>query len=261
MIGKINGTSDGWEQEWISIDDYLGETIILRFRFTSDDSETAEGWYIDDVRILAKLDENPPTSSASISGTTGNNNWYTSTVSISLSATDDYSGVDHIFYRLDGGTTQTYSSTITVSTDGNHNIEYWAVDNVGNTESSHTETFKIDNTNPDTPVITKPDTGIYLRDRKIWPLIEFSLFAWDPPRIIGKITIEAETADATSGIEKVEFYIDDTLKDDDQTVPYEYEWDERAFGTHTIKVKATDSAGNTAETTKDIKIFNFNLFG
>ena len=261
MIGKINGTSEGWEQEWISIDDYLGEIIILRFRFTSDDSGTAEGWYIDDVRILAKLDENPPTSSASISGTMGNNNWYKSTVSISLSATDDYSGVDNIFYRLDGAATKTYSSTITVTTDGNHNIEYWAVDNVGNTESSHTEVFKIDNTNPDIPEITKPGIGIYFRDRKIWPLIDFSLFAWDPPRIIGKITIAVTTADATSGVEKVEFFIDDTLKDEDQTVPYEYEWDERAFQTHTIKVKATDNAGNTAETTKDIKIFNLNLFG
>ena len=257
----INGTSDSWEQIWIPLDDYIGEEIIIRFRFTSNNDGTAEGWYIDDVRIVAKMDETPPTSSADVSGTMGSNNWYTSSVSISLTASDDHSGVDAIYYKIDGGTKQTYSSSITVSTDGNHNVQYWAVDNVGNTESSHLITFKIDQTNPDTPDIIKPGAGIYLRDKKIWPILSFSLFAWEPPRIIGAITIKVETADATSGVENVEFYIDDEYKSEDQTIPYEWNWDERAFFKHTLKVKATDNAGNTAETTKEISIFNLNLFG
>ncbi len=259
-IGMINGSSDSWEQIWIPIDDYLGETIILRFRFTSDNSDTAEGWYIDDVRIVAKIDENPPTTTADISGTMGENNWYTSTVTISLSATDDHSGVDTIYYILDGGSTSTYTSPISVSTDGNHDIEYWAVDNVGNTETSHTESFKIDKTDPETPNITKPDTGIYFRDKKIWPIFDFSLFTWDPPRVFGAITVTVETSDAMSGVDTVEFFVDGDYMDEDQTVPYEWNWDETVMLTHTVKVRVTDNAGNTAETTKDITIFNINLF-
>lgn len=259
-IGKVNGTSDSWEQVWIPIDDYLGETIFLRFRFSSDNSNNAEGWYVDDVRIVAKIDENPPTTTAQISGTMGENNWYTSTVTVSLSATDDHSGVDDIYYILDDGSTSTYSSPISVSTDGDHTIEYWAVDNVGNTETSQTESFKIDKTDPETPTITKPDTGIYLRDKKIWPLIDFSLFSWDPPKVFGAITVIADTSDDTSGVDTVEFFVDGDYMDQDQTVPYEWNWDETVFLTHTVKVRVTDNAGNTAEATKDIFIFNINLF-
>ncbi|MDG6219672.1 MAG: Ig-like domain-containing protein, partial [Candidatus Thermoplasmatota archaeon] len=259
----ITGTSGGsWEEIWIPLNAFLLEVIKIRFRFISDDSDTAEGWYIDDVRIIAKIDETPPTSTAKIdSGTMGENDWFTSNVVVSISATDEESGVKDIFFKLNGGPQQPYTAPISLTQDGQHTIEYWAVDNVGNIEPVNTFSVKIDKTNPETPVILRPDAGIYLRDRKIWPLIKFSLFNWTPPRVFGAITVSVETSDATSGVNNVAFFIDDDFMDQVETTPYEWVWDETVFFKHTLTVRVTDNAGNTAETSKEIIIFNLNLFG
>ncbi len=43
--------SDGWETLTYDLSSYEGETIQVRFTFTSDGSVHNEGWYLDDVRI------------------------------------------------------------------------------------------------------------------------------------------------------------------------------------------------------------------
>lgn len=265
ILGTLNGTSGNdtptWKTVWYDISGYVGSIVILRFRFTSDNEYESEGWYVDDVRVVAKLDTTPPVTTATLSGTMGNNNWYTSNVQITLSATDDYSGVDAIYYRLDGQSQQTYTAPITVSTDGVHSIEYWAVDNVGNIEAPKEESFRIDKTAPHVLKITKPTGGIYWRDRKLWPLFNLTLFSWSTPIIFGAITIEVTADDATSGVDHVDFYIDADLQYTDEVAPYSWMWDETVFFTHTIKVEAFDEAGNSATLSQDVKIFNINLFG
>ena len=64
----------------------------------------------------------------------------------------------------------------------------------------------------------------------------------------GRVTISANAADA-SGIQAVEFYVDNTLLMRDSAAPYIASWNLRkvASGSHTIKVVATDNAGNKAE--------------
>jgi len=49
------GSGGGWYQEVMSLGEYRGQTVQLRYRFISDYSGTAEGWYIDDVEAGAKL--------------------------------------------------------------------------------------------------------------------------------------------------------------------------------------------------------------
>lgn len=49
------GSSYGWYQESMSLDAYRGQTVQLRYRFISDHSGTAEGWYIDDVEAGAAI--------------------------------------------------------------------------------------------------------------------------------------------------------------------------------------------------------------
>jgi len=87
--------------------------------------------------------------------------------------------------------------------------------------------------------ITKPGNALYLRNKNIIPLHK--------PLIIGILDIEAESKDYQSGIDKVEFYIDDELKETDISEPYSWMWDERALlrFRHTIKVIAYDNAGNS----------------
>jgi len=49
------GSGGGWYQEVLSLGAYRGQTVQLRFRFVSDYSGTAEGWYIDDIEAGATI--------------------------------------------------------------------------------------------------------------------------------------------------------------------------------------------------------------
>ena len=64
----------------------------------------------------------------------------------------------------------------------------------------------------------------------------------------GRLTISANAADA-SGIQAVEFYVDGNLLARDTATPFTANWSLRkvASGSHTIRVIATDNAGNKAE--------------
>jgi len=86
--------------------------------------------------------------------------------------------------------------------------------------------------------ITKPENGIYLMDRFI---IGFFM-----PLILGKIMVEVNAFDNQSGIEKVEFYINDVLEETVYTAPYNWLW-KGQLGIRTIKVIAYDTVGNKAE--------------
>jgi hypothetical protein len=50
-LGELNGTQASWIQAAYSLASYSGQTIRVRFRFISDYSTVAEGWYIDDVMV------------------------------------------------------------------------------------------------------------------------------------------------------------------------------------------------------------------
>jgi len=93
-------------------------------------------------------DVNAPTTSASTNGSSGDNGWYISDASLTLSASDLGSGVDNIAYSLDGGSWTTYSGPVTISTDGVHTIQYRSTDNNQNTEGAKTVTVKVDKTAP-----------------------------------------------------------------------------------------------------------------
>jgi len=43
--------SEGWETLTYDLDAYVGETVQIRFTFTSDGASQNEGWYVDDVEI------------------------------------------------------------------------------------------------------------------------------------------------------------------------------------------------------------------
>ena len=142
-------------------------------------------------------------------------------------------------------------------------IEYWAEDNVGNVEDVNgPEYFDIDKDDPNVAEITRPETGIYWRDNKIWPR-SMSILNWSKSWIIREITVAVDAFDSISGVEDVEFYIDNDTSPiyTDALVPYEWVWDERVFGTHTIHIIVSDIAGNTKTDSIEIWIFNLNLLG
>ncbi len=99
-------------------------------------------------------DTTPPTTLASLSPTPVNG-WYPVNPTVTLNATDDTggSGVAVTSYSLDGASPQTYTAPFVVTGDGSHTLEYFSIDNAGNTETTNTLTFKVDIT---PPVVTPP---------------------------------------------------------------------------------------------------------
>ncbi|MBC7129210.1 MAG: choice-of-anchor J domain-containing protein [Thermoplasmatales archaeon] len=131
----------------------------------------------------------------------------------------------------------------------NYMVKVVAKDNAGNVAVDTSDgTFTIGMPSPPTVSIVKPRNALYIFDREIIPL--------PIPVIIGGITVEA-TASSSIGIAKVEFYIDGALKFTDTSEPYSWLWDERAIGTHEIKVIAYDTTGQKAEDRISVFIINF----
>jgi|GEM_PF-2838426 len=97
--------------------------------------------------------------------------------------------------------------------------------------------------------IEKPENRVYLFDREIMPS--------SIPLIIGDITIKINAHDEQSNIAKVLVIIDEELKYRGMTPPYQWRWDERTLGMHTLIAKAYDTNGNNAD--DEIKIWIFNL--
>ncbi len=102
-----------------------------------------------------------PASNAVLSGTQNLGWWRNPTVTIT--ATDNASGVQKIEYRLDGGAWQTYAGAFQVTGDGARLLEYRATDNAGNVEATKSLSFKVDGTAPTTTVSLSPPSvgGFY----------------------------------------------------------------------------------------------------
>lgn len=92
-----------------------------------------------------------PVSTVAVSGTGGANNWYTSDVSVTLTATDEEggSGVAKTEYSLDGTNWQEYGGPFSVTTEGVTVLQYFSTDTAGNKEEVKTETIKIDRVAPE----------------------------------------------------------------------------------------------------------------
>jgi len=92
-------------------------------------------------------DVDPPVTNHNYDGS-----WHTTDFTITLTATDDFSGVNGTFYKINGGPVQNLSvagqPTIT-SESANNTLEYWSLDNFGREETHHFLTgIKLDKSVP-----------------------------------------------------------------------------------------------------------------
>jgi hypothetical protein len=109
-----------------------------------------------------------------------------------------------------------------------------------------------DNT-PPTLKITRPLPGIFVMDGQ-------RLLPYPYPVIIGQITIKVDANDMGAGVEKVEIYLDNKLREIRNEVPYEWVWDEASIGFFKLKAIAYDNVGFNATTLlNDIFILNFDI--
>ena len=84
-----------------------------------------------------------------------------------------------------------------------------------------------------------------------------AVFAWR-----ANVTINAAASDSDGSVSKVEFFRGDgaTKLGEDTTAPYSFLWRSAASGTHVLRVKATDNAGDTT-TSAGVTIRVRGLFG
>ena len=196
-------------------------------------------------------DITPPVTQASLVGTSGTNGWFKSSVQVSLSATDDFSGVANTFYSVDGGVTETYSGAFIVSAPGQHTVQFWSVDNAGNTEATQMVEVKVDGVAPVVTAAANPSTA---------PKRPHSV----------TVTISGSATDAVSGISGASFNVIDeygvTQPSGPVTVqangsysfslvlPATKHGSDKNGHLYTIVVTATDQAGNTASATTTLTI-------
>jgi hypothetical protein len=244
--------TSGYNVEHFVLTPWIGHRIQIRFRATTEGALLGGYWCVYDMHITGKQDHTPPVSTIAMSGTMKDSGWYSTPVKVTITATDDASGVKEIHYVLDGVETVVAGdkAQFTVSDNGYHNIEYWAVDKVGNVEQKKTvPTFKIDTGSPPDVAIVAPTPGLYIFGNKILDISKII--------IIGAFTIEATASDAESGVYRVQFYLNGDIIGEDTTAPYSTYCAVKHSGDATIKVVAEDFAQNIAEDTLEIKYYKF----
>jgi len=131
----------------INLSAYNGQSVRLAWQFVDGDGQGL--WHatvIDDVLVTSGgggADTTPPVTTISLNGTMSGG-IYTSDVKVNLTATDDSSGVNHTYYKLDAGALTTYTAPFfTVSANGAHTVLYYSVDKAGNKEDNQTKNFTI----------------------------------------------------------------------------------------------------------------------
>lgn len=100
----------------------------------------------------------------------------------------------------------------------------------------------------ETGMIKKPDNGyLYIANKERFPT------PFGKTIIIGKITIESP-GDGY-GIDRVEYYLDDTLVETDSVAPFTWDWNTFSFGKHTIRAIQYDHLGN--EVGEEMTVWKF----
>jgi arylsulfatase A-like enzyme len=101
--------------------------------------------------------------------------------------------------------------------------------------------------------IVKPrEKRLYFFDKKVASLKHVTM-------IIGRITLKVDAVDYNSGVDRVEFYVDDELKLVDCEYPYEWLVDFWIFGECVLKAVVYDEVGNPAMDKIKVIIFNIGL--
>jgi hypothetical protein len=98
------------------------------------------------ISSVPLVDSTPPVTTLSFDPEVpdGHSNWYVSNVTVTLNATDDFSGVNVTYYRINGGEWQLYNYPFLLNKSNYYTIEYYSIDNAGNVEDVQSASCKVD---------------------------------------------------------------------------------------------------------------------
>jgi hypothetical protein len=131
----LSGIAGSCPADSVSNSEGTGETTSAAVSDVAGNTTTA-------VSPPVNIDETAPTTSVSPIPA-----WSNGAVTLTLTATDNLSGVASTSYSVDGGSTQTGTS-IVITTTGVHTVQFWSTDRAGNVEAANTAIVKIDLTAP-----------------------------------------------------------------------------------------------------------------
>ncbi|MFJ1805818.1 MULTISPECIES: OmpL47-type beta-barrel domain-containing protein [unclassified Streptomyces] len=175
-------------------------------------------------------DTTPPETAAQVTGTQNAQGEYVGSASVAIGATDDGgSGVDGIQYAVGtAGDWIPYTAPVVVGQVGSHQIRYRAFDKAGNVSTEKTVAFTV--VAPPSDDTTPPDTSGTVSGEQN-----------SDGTYIDMATVTVSASDTGSGVNTIEYAVGSGAWE-----PYTAPVMVHQVGSHTVRYRATDKAGNAA---------------
>ncbi|OKK05204.1 OmpL47-type beta-barrel domain-containing protein [Streptomyces sp. CB02400] len=175
-------------------------------------------------------DTTAPEATARVTGSQNADGEYVGSASVTVEATDADSGVDRIEYAVGAdGAWQPYTAPVVVDQVGTHTVRYRALDKAGNVSAEQSVGFTV--VAPQSDDTTPPETSATVAGEKN-----------DGGDYIDMATVTVTASDTGTGVNTIEYAIGADGAWQAYTGPVMV----HEVGTHTVRYRATDRAGNTA---------------
>ncbi|MEU7488253.1 family 16 glycoside hydrolase [Streptomyces sp. NPDC042319] len=197
-----------------------------RYHCTIPGHETMQGVLV--VTEGGGEDTTAPETAAKVEGQKNAAGAYVGSATVSLSATDEGSGVDRIEYAVGDAGFQPYTAPLVVDQVGSHKVRYRAADKAGNVAAEKSVDFTV--VAPDTDDTTPPETSATVTGEKN-----------ADGAYLGMATVTVTASDTGSGVNTIEYAVGDGAWQ-----PYTAPVMVHEAGTHKVRYRAADKAGNAA---------------
>ena len=198
--------------------------------------------YGEEASVDIQDNTSPSAPSIGLDGTVGDNDYYKSNVTVTITAgNDEQSGANQIRYSVSGAQTISQTTTgegitntnITITADGASTIKAYTIDKAGNVSEEKTQTVYKDNTPPSTATISVEEVGE--------TTIKVTAAGADATSGVASYTFQYSTTSATEG-----FTSKEEITNTSNSLTYTYDG-LTANTTYYLRVIVTDNAGNTTE--------------
>ena len=239
-------SGSAWSQQaWLTAADGAASDFFGEGAVALDGDSALVGAFLNDVgsaidqgsAYVFALDSGAPVTSASLAPLANAAGWNRTAVTVSLSATDDVSGVDNTWYRLgDAGVYSIYDAAAkpVVSDNGVTNVWFYSRDVAGNVETAKSLPVRIDTTRPVTKALAKATVK---RGKKVTLRL----------RVDDAVSPEAAVTVRIYKRSALKKTLELGLQTANTEIRYLYTC-KLARGTYTWKVYASDLAGNMQST-------------
>lgn len=154
------------------------------------------------------IDTADPWTEYDVTGDLDTSGWYTSDVTVDLYGYDDMSGVNMTVCRIDGGAWTVYDSSLVLTTDGEHVVDFYTIDIAGREEAMQTLLIDIDQLPPVTTASVADEYDVTLTAVDDGIGLDYTMYKLDE----GTWTLYTGMFTAgTTGLVLVEFYSVDLI--------------------------------------------------